>query len=96
MALVEVHTEQPRNDRYVSVNGQRDTHWKCATRAYLDHEELVLDDAVVREAAHRGDRLLCRVGLGGGVVRVDVDAAADLRVNGNTRYTRKYGYVDQI
>lgn len=46
---------------------------------HLDHEELVLDNAVVREAAHRGDRLLSRVRLGRGVVRVILDALADLQ-----------------
>lgn len=42
----------------------------------LEHDEVVLDDAVVGEPAHGGDRFFGRVGFGGGVVGVGAGADA--------------------
>jgi hypothetical protein len=36
----------------------------------LEHQEVVLDDTVVREASHRGDRLLGDVRVGRGITLV--------------------------
>merc|ERR1719335_1603150 len=43
----------------------------------LEHDVVLVDLAVVREAAHRRDRLLREIVLGHGVVRILLDALAD-------------------
>lgn len=49
--------------------------------AALDHDEVLLNDAVVREAAHRVDRLLGRVELGGTIFSVRLADAVDFFVD---------------
>jgi len=48
-----------------------------ADNATLEDEELLVDGTVVREAAHRGDGLLGKIGVGGGVGLVLLDGFAD-------------------
>lgn len=48
-----------------------------AQPVYLDHDEVLIDDAVVREAAHGGDVLVGHIHLGCGQVAV-LSLLADL------------------
>jgi len=55
---------------------QGDGSLSGASDASLDHEPVLVDLAVVGEAAHRGDALLGEVGLGGGALGVALLADA--------------------
>jgi hypothetical protein len=63
----------------------------------LKHEEVVLDDTVVREATHRGDALFGDVGLGRGVTLVTTGAdAVDLLVELGTVVVTVYGRTSDM
>lgn len=47
----------------------------------LDHEEVLIEDTVVREATHGGDGLLSQIKLGRGVVGASLADAVDLLVD---------------
>jgi hypothetical protein len=70
--LLERVAERLRVQRLAERDDALDVAWHAA----LEHDKVVVDDAIVDEAAERGDLLVGEIELGGGVARVG--AVADL------------------